>query len=236
MIQKTLLVSRSVNNHDFYKEKMDELGFADGSVTSLEKDALNFHIDELKPDLLIMDARFYQCCTPFLMGELHKKYPDIKMAAFVIGDYPVEIAMYFILNKVNSYATTFDGLPVFYKGLEEIRKGKKYVSPEVLKRIATRRTHPAPAGNITGRHREIIRLACNGWKDLEIADTLHISRCTVARHKCVILTSLNVRSVLELIHVALRLEIVTIEELCFHHNDLILNPLPAKKIKGRSKE
>jgi DNA-binding NarL/FixJ family response regulator len=230
----TLMISRCEENHGFYKKRMEELGFSNVTVTAAERDALNSEIYDLNPSLVIMGARFYHGCTPFMMGELRKLFPKIKMASFVIGEYPPELAMYFILNGVNSYVTSFDGLPTWYKGLNEVCNGREFVSPEVLRRIDMRQEKPMPA-KVTARHKEIIRLLCNGWKDLEIAETLNISRCTVSRHKCDILTSLNVRSVLELVHVALTTGMVTLDELCFRPSNIVLNPVPEIKIKGRSR-
>jgi glycine/serine hydroxymethyltransferase len=63
----TLVISRAVNNHAHYKKRFEALGFHDVTLTALEKDALNSLIRELKPSLIMMGARFYQCCTPFLM-------------------------------------------------------------------------------------------------------------------------------------------------------------------------
>jgi DNA-binding NarL/FixJ family response regulator len=170
-----------------------------------------------------------------MMGELKRTFPNIKMASFVIGEYPPELAMYFILNGVSSYVTSFDGIDVWNKGLKEVSCGRDFISPEVVKRIDMRREYPKPA-KISGRHIEVIRLLCNGWKDTEIAATLHISRNTVINHKTDILTSLNCRSVIELIHVALLTEIIHLDELCFRYKDIVLNPIPEIKIKGRSKE
>jgi DNA-binding NarL/FixJ family response regulator len=167
------------------------------------------------------------------MGELHQKFPKINMAAVSIGEYPADLAMYFIRNGVKSYLTTYDGFEIVNDCLKEICKGRKYVSPEVLKRIRMRAVEPMPAGKITEKLYEVIRLVCNGWKDLEIADVLHISRSTVDNHKTEIFRSLNVRSALELVHVALKLGLVSLDELCFHHKDLTLNPIPENKIKGR---
>jgi len=213
---------------------MEDLGFPNVTVTALEKDALNSLIYDLKPDLLVMGARFYHGCTPFMMGELKRTFPKIRMVSFVIDEYPPELAMYFILNGIDSYVTSFDGVDVWYKGINEVVNGRDFVSPEVVKRIEMRRIYPMPA-KITARHKEVIRLLCNGWKDLEIAETLQISRNTVVNHKTDILTSLNCRSVIELIHVALQTGIVTLDELCFRHRDLVLNPIPDINIKGRGK-
>jgi DNA-binding NarL/FixJ family response regulator len=230
----TLLISRCVKNHGYYKQQLEELGFENVSLSALDRDALNQQIYVLKPDLIIMSSRFYHGCTPFMMGELRKKFPKPKMASAVIGEYPPELAMYFILNGVNSYITFFDGIDEWFKGFDEVCNGREYVSEEVIHCIDKRRDLPDPA-RITKRHKEIIRLLCNGWKEYEIAETLQIHRNTVIHHKCDILTALNCRSVIELIHIALITGIITLEELCFRHRDIILNPQPEINIKGRKR-
>jgi len=235
MQRGTLVVSRAVNNHSYYKKRFEALGFPDVTVTALEKDALSSLIRQLKPKLLIMGARFYQCCTPFLMGKLHKNFPKINMAAFCIGEYPADLAMYFIVNGIKSYITSFDGVDQFYNGIDEVRKGNNYISPAVMARMDMRRDYIMPAGEITGREREVIRLTCCGYTELEIGDTLHISKKTVAIHKTNIFTSLNVRNAIELIIASLTLKIVSLDELSFRPKDFTVNPLPDEKIKRRRK-
>jgi DNA-binding NarL/FixJ family response regulator len=232
----TLMISRAVKNHSHYKKRLEALGFRNATVTALEKDALYSLIRELKPEQILMSARFYHCCTPFLMGELRKKFPKIKMTAVCLGEYPDDIAMYFILNGINSYVTSFDGVEQFYEGLDEIAKGRSYVSPGVLERIKLRKEeYPDPAGRITERHIQVIRLICCGFKDIEIADVLALSRNTIVNHKTDIFTTLNVRSPVELVRAALTLEILRLEELYFYPKDYTVNPLPDAKIKGRRK-
>jgi len=169
------------------------------------------------------------------MGKLHKDFPKINTVAVCIGEYPAELAMYFIVNGINSYITSFDGIDQFYNGIDEVRKGNNYVSPAVMARMDMRQNYIMPAGDITGREREVIRLICCGYKDLEIGDTLHISRKTVDIHKTNIFTSLNVRNAVELIIAALTLRIVNLDELYFYPKDYTVNPLPDTKIKRRRK-
>ena len=231
----TLVVSRAVNNHAFYKKRFDALGFHNPVVTSLERDGLNSLIYDMKPDLVIMGARFYQCCTPFLMKQLKHTFPKIRMAAVSVGEYPADLAMYFILNGVNSYVTSFDGIDQWYSGLEDIRRGKDYISPAVVKRIDMRNC-PKPAGNISDYQKQIILLTCNGYKDTEIAETLYITRRTVTTHKSDIFTSLNVRNSNELIRTVLKLGIVTQEGMYFYPKDFTINPLPKKSEKKRNEK
>ena len=236
MAEGTLFFSRAEVNHTFYKKRFETLGFRNVTVSALEKDAQNSQIRELKPELIVMSARFYHCCTPFLMGELRKEFPKIKMAAIVLGEYPDDVAMYFILNGINSYVTSFDGVDQFYKGIDEVAKGREWISPGVVKRMEMRRDYPEPAGKISDRHIEVIRLICCGFKDEEIAKTLALSKRTVARHKTALFTSLNVRNPIELVRAALTLEIIRLEEIYFYPRGLTVNPLPEENILGRSAE
>jgi DNA-binding NarL/FixJ family response regulator len=231
---KTLMISRAVNNHAHYKERLEALGFPNATVTGLEKDALNMLIRDIKPDLIMMGARFYHCSTPYMMGQLKRRFPKIRMAAVVLGDYPPDLAMYFILNGVKSYVTSFDGIEQFYKGLDEIRKGREYISPAVEERLNMRKYYPNPAGNITGRQYEVIRLICCGFTDVEIADTLHISRRTVNNHKTEIYRILNVRNMVELFRASLNLGIVGLNETFFSPKDFSVNPKPDKAHKKRA--
>lgn len=226
------MISRAVKNHSHYKKRLEALGFPGVTLTALEKDALNSLIRNTKPNLVMMGARFYQGCTPFLMKELKQTFPKVKMAALCVGEYPADLAMYFILNGINSYITTFEGIDKWYEGLEEVSRGREYISPDVIERIDLRSGYPFPAGNITDRHIEVIRLICCGYKDLDIADVLHISRSTVDNHKTEIFTTLNVRNSNELIRAALYLKLVSLEEIHFFPKDFMLNPKIDKKLQA----
>jgi DNA-binding NarL/FixJ family response regulator len=230
-MRKTLMIGRAVSNHDHCKKRLEELGFPNVTVTGLEKDALNMLIRDIRPDLLMIEAEFYHCSTPYMLGELKRKFPKIKMAAFSLGRYPPELAMCFIVNGVNSYVSYSDGIEQFYKGLEEIRNGRDYISPSVEERLNMRRYYPNPAGNITGRQYEVIRLICCGFNVNEIADTLHISKRTVENHKTEIYRILNVRNIIELFRAALNLGMVSLDETSFSHKDFSVNPKPDKAPK-----
>jgi hypothetical protein len=94
----TLMVSRYVKNHAHYKKRLEALGFRKVEVVNLARDGLYNHIDDMKPDRVLMGARFFHCCTPFLMGELRKTFPNKPLVALCIGEYPVDLAMYSALT------------------------------------------------------------------------------------------------------------------------------------------
>lgn len=224
----TLLVSRFVKLHATHKKRLETLGFYNVSVTSADKDGLNYVINEIKPRLMIIGCGFYKCATPYMMGILHKRNKKLNIAAVSIYDYPADLGMKFIINGINSYVNYSDGSDLFYKGLDYLRKGEKYISPSVMERIEMREELPPPAGELSERETEVLRLLCNGFTTYEICDVLSISRSTIDFHKMKLFNNLGVRNENELIRVALYLGIIKIEELDFYGQDYVLAPRPKK--------
>jgi len=230
------MVTKDINNHSFYKKLLESLGFPVVTPTTLENEPLNSQIRELEPTVIIMDADFYQCCTPYKMGLLRKEFKDIRLIAVSIGKYPDDLAMSFITNKIDSFVTTTDGFDKVIKSLAQIARGINFISPVVTERIAIRKEKPDEAGNVTERLKQVIRLMCNGFRDRAIVKTLGISRSTVDNLKTQIFNTLNIDSSLEMIRVALTLKIVNFDELFFYPDDFTVNPKPVKKRKNAKKE
>jgi len=228
----TLVVSRAVNNHKYYKERLENKGIKNVYVTDVEKDGLNSIINKMKPDLMIMGARFYQCSTPYMMGLIKKDFCNLNMAAVCYDEYPVELGVYFIVNGVNSYFNMFEGIEQFNLGFENILSGKVFISEIVQKRIAGREVSLIPAIEISQTKLEVIRCMCNGFTKEEIGHTLYLSPSTVGNYKEEIYRSLNVRNVFELIKTALRLNFITKDELVFCHKNNDLKPFRRKKTLG----
>jgi len=235
MIGGTLVASKRTNFHAHFKKRFQQLGFGNVTVTGAEKDGLNMAIRELKPRILLIGSSFYQCCTAFMLAELHNNFPRLNIAVVDVFDYPTDLAMYFIINGVRSYVNFWEGEgpEPFYKGLEEIRQGREYISPEVQRRLAMRSYKPDPTWTLTARQIEIIRLISNGFTGAEIADTLHMSERSVDNRKSEIYQVLNVRNENEVIRVAIFFGIIDPQELRFFGKDYELKPLPLKNNKKR---
>jgi len=223
----TLVVSRRINNFTHYQKRFSELGFRNVTITAKEKDGLDMLIRDMKPDLVIIGAGFYKCVTPYMVGELKRKFKKLNIAAVSIGcDYPADLGMYFVVNGAKGYVTSTDGLEQFYSGLDEIRRGGEYLSPSAQERINMRSAYPMPVELITKRRLEIIRCVCNGFSDNESADLLGVSAKTVSNEKNIIFTSLNLRNEKELIRVANHMNWINPDELIFFGRDYVLKPVP----------
>jgi DNA-binding NarL/FixJ family response regulator len=229
----TLVVSRDTNNHAHYKARFEQLGFRNVTVTGAEKDGLNMIINELKPRLVVIGSRFYQCATPYMMALLLRRYPKLNIAAVSLEDYPADLAMALVVNGVKSYVNFSDGKDQFYTGLNLIKEGEKYVSPAVEERMKMRKDLPRPSQELTERQIEVLRLLCNGFTTLEIADVLHLSKRTVKFHKAELYNNLKIRNENELIRVALYLGFIKIDDLDFYGGSYELSPKPDKKTLKR---
>jgi DNA-binding NarL/FixJ family response regulator len=192
-------------------------------------------INDLKPRLVVIECNFYHCAMPYMMCLLLKRNRDLNVAVVSLDGYPPDLAMALIINGVKSFVNWVDGENQFYKGLELIKAGEKYVSPVVEERMNTRTDMgielPAPSQELTERQIEVMRLLCNGFTSLEIADVLHISDRTVKFHKRELYNNLKVRNENELIRVAIYLGFVKVDELNFYGGNYELSPKPEKKVK-----
>jgi hypothetical protein len=120
-----LMVGRSVKSHQFYKTQLEKFGFANVFATAAEKDELYSIVRDMEPDLLFIEARYFENATPYLMGELVNKDPKLKIAAVSIEKYSDDLAMSFIANGVKYYVTFTDGPEEFKKGMAAIRDGRE---------------------------------------------------------------------------------------------------------------
>jgi DNA-binding NarL/FixJ family response regulator len=225
----TLILSREKKLYPYFRKRFTELGFTNFEITGEERDSLNSVINDMKPRLVLAGSGFYECSTPYMMGKMIKTFPKLNIAAVsVFCKIPDDLAMWFIFNGVKSYINFFEGPDEFYNGLNKVREGKGYIAPGVIERMNMRREIPEPAGNISKRQMEIIRLLCNGFTGHEICDVLAIAEDTLSVQKRKMYTCLNVRNENELIRVALFHGWIKVEELRFYGGEYKLNPAPGK--------
>jgi DNA-binding NarL/FixJ family response regulator len=228
----TLVLSREKQLYPWLEKRLAELGFTNFEISGEERDSLNSLINDMKPRLVLIESDFYEGSTPYMMRELLKIFPKLNIAAVsVFCKIPDDLAMWFIYNGVKSYINFFEGPDEFYAGLNKVREGKEYISPGVIERMNMRQESGEPAGNITARQMEIIRLLCNGFTGHEICGILAISEATLYVQKTKIYTNLNVRNENELIRAVLRLGWIKPDELRFFGREYALNPMPEKSIR-----
>jgi len=228
MLGGTLIITKKTSRHQDFVNEYTALGFPNVMITSLDKDALYFLIDDLKPNLILMDAMLYKAGTPYMMRVLlkHKRFnfKNLNIAVFAVDEYPADLGMMFIANGAKSFLDINDGNDNFREGQIKIRAGENYISPSAKKRIDLRDELPAPVRLLTKRHQEVLMLACCGFDRDEIADCLEVINRTVDSHKTEIYRSLNTDNSTGLLKVSLEIGLFTLDDLVFFGNKFEVKP------------
>jgi DNA-binding NarL/FixJ family response regulator len=97
------------------------------------------------------------------------------------------------------------------EAIDALRKHTAFYSPKIARWVARderRARGKTPRDILTPRQRETIQLLAEGRSNKEVAATLGISVKTVEAHRANIMLKLNLHSVTELVHYAIRNDIV----------------------------
>ena len=97
------------------------------------------------------------------------------------------------------------------EAIDALRRRTAFYSPKIAAWVARderRARGKAPRDVLTPRQRETIQLLAEGKSNKEVAATLGISVKTVEAHRANIMLKLNIHSVTELVHYAIRNDIV----------------------------
>jgi len=233
----TLLISRKVNRHDYFIRKLKAIGFFNVSSTAVERNGLSLVINEIKPKTIIIDVEFYQSASCYMIRDLINKYKDIIFIVVSLMEFPAVLAMWLVDNGVKSFINWNDGEEEFQHGLECVRDGKIYISPDVKDSMNNRDLLPQPAENITERELQIWRYLCSGYYEREICHVLNLSMSTVGFHKTKLFNNIGVRNDKEAIIVAHYLKLFPDSHLNFYSGIYEARPKPnANKRNRRNKK
>jgi DNA-binding NarL/FixJ family response regulator len=195
-------------------------------ITGEEKDSLNRVINEKKPDLVVVGSGFYKAGTPYMMRRLLKSFPKLNIVVVNVGDFPDDLAAWFIWRGVKSYVNVGEGYEEFHLGLQEVRQGRPYISPNVQRLMDGFSEWPRTPNDVTRRQMEVLILICNGFIPDSIAGTLHVSRATVNWHLRELYNTFHTDNREELVKTAFTLKLVTDRDLIFYDREMVIDPLP----------
>lgn len=212
----TLLITRKTKRHNYFIGALEAKGFRDVTATAVERNGLSLVINDVKPKMIIIDIEFFKSSSCYMIKGMVDKYEDIIFIVFSMMEFPLNWAMWLVTNGVNSYLNWLDDEKEFNYGLECIKNGVKYISPDVKEFMNSIKELSAPAENVTGREMEIWRLICCGYKEYEMADELNVSVPTITFHRRNLLNNLGVRNSGEAAKVAHCLHIFSADELNFY--------------------
>ncbi|WP_319501320.1 response regulator transcription factor [uncultured Draconibacterium sp.] len=146
-------------------------------------------IDNIKPDIVLMDINMPKMNGIEATKQALKKYPELKVIAltsFADDEYIEQM----ISAGVEGYMLKRSDIEDFEKAIKKVADGGSYFSSEIIKVISRnlykdkeRRSGEQLLDQFTSREKEILSLICKGLNNDQIAGLIHLSPKTVEKHK-----------------------------------------------------
>jgi len=157
------------------------------------------------PDVIIMDLSM-----PGMGGlegarRIIQRHPAARILIYSMHEN-ASFAMQALKAGVKGYVSKNGMAEDLIKAVQEIAKGKTFLSSEIAQKIAlqTLTGDEDPVRQLSAREFEVFRLLAAGAKAEDISDMLKISQKTVANYHTMIKQKLGVNSPIELVRFAIR--------------------------------
>jgi len=165
---------------------------------------------ELKPDLLVLDAKLPGLNGVDLLRRVARQLPGIRVLVFSGYENPV-LVREMLEAGAHGFVEKTAGLFEFKKGLHTVASGGTYFGPSVAAIMRDVVSNPAAsqtADFLTEREREILQLVAESHSTKEIALKLSISVKTVDNHRTNLMRKLNLHDVASLTRYAVDIGLI----------------------------
>jgi DNA-binding NarL/FixJ family response regulator len=162
---------------------------------------------DLKPDVVILDAKLPSLNGVDLLRRLMKHLPRLRVLVFSGSESPV-VVREMLEAGAHGFVEKTAGFLDFKKGLSTIASGGTYFGPRIANVLRNVVANPESGGSpdfLTGREREVLKLVAEGNSTKKIAEKLSISAKTVDNHRTNLMRKLNIHDVASLTRHAMEL-------------------------------
>lgn len=168
-------------------------------------------IDQLKPDLVVLDISLPSLSGVEIARQIRKYHPEMKILVLSRHDNQ-EYVEQLLKYGVQGYILKEEAGSDLLKALDVIRKGENYLSPRITKHLVTgmerKKSANDPFEILTNREREVLKLVAEGKSNEKIAQALWISAKTVKVHRANIMRKLDIHKVADLVKYAIKAGII----------------------------
>jgi len=166
---------------------------------------------QLKPDIAILDHSMPELSGAEAARQILKALPQTEIVILTMHDSE-QLLRDVMEAGVHGYVLKSDAMCNMVDAVNALLAHRQYLSPGASGVAVEGFLHPSaeadPAGRLTPREREIVRLLAMGKSNKEVASALNISVKTVEAHRANIMHKLNLPSFADLVHYAIRTGIV----------------------------
>ncbi len=169
----------------------------------------------LKPDVIILDVNMPDTDPIGLTRQMRQMLPECEILIFTMHEGE-ELMCALIAAGARGYVLKSDPTSDVIAAIESLRKHLPYFTGKVsqelsesfLKSVKGERSR-FPSAALSVREREIVQLLAEGKANKQVAAILGISVKTVETHRATIMHKLDANSIVELVHYAMRNNIIS---------------------------
>ncbi len=197
------------------KKILEEIG--DIEVIGEARDGLELLslVKKSLPDIVILDISMPKIRGIEATREIKKIDAKIKVLILTMHKSR-EYLFHAISAGAEGYLLKEDADSELFSAIENIRRGKAYISPILNAELADnfirmcRGDHKGPSEKLTSREREVLKLIAEGQTNKKIADLLFISIRTVENHRANIMRKLQFKNTSDIVKYAIRKKYISI--------------------------
>jgi DNA-binding NarL/FixJ family response regulator len=169
----------------------------------------------LRPDVILMDIAMPGLSGLEAAARLKQDDPEIKVLILSMHEDDAYVRRAILLGAAG-YLLKDSDTEELGLAIRAVARGETYLSPAVSKHLVADYRRQAgdqagPAGGLTPRQREVLRLIAEGATTKAIARSLGISVKTVESHRTLLMERLGIHDVPGLVRYAIRVGLITPE-------------------------
>src|SRR4051794_11482414 len=161
-------------------------------------------VREHRPDLLVLDVHFGATNSLDAIPRLLAASPDTRVLVLTMQDDPA-FAREALRAGARGYVLKEAPRSEVVEAVRAVARGETYLHPDLAARAVL---EPDPAGRLSPRELEILRLIALGHTNAEIATDLFLSVRTIETHRANLQAKLGVSGRAELVRCALERELI----------------------------
>jgi len=171
-------------------------------------------IDELKPDLVLLDITMPDGSGFDVLHHLAEKHAHIRIIVLTVHEAG-EYAMRAMREGAVGFLPKSAASTELEQAIHAVMRGEVYISPETSRKTLLEydkgRKKRDQLANLSPRQREVLRLIAEGRTTKQIAQMLEISVKTVETHRSQLMDRLGIHDVAGLVRYAIIVGLVDVE-------------------------